>query len=52
MSLLVVVLLLAALVFGGIGLLVEAAVWALFIALVLVLAGAITGFVGRGRTTA
>lgn len=48
---LVVILLLAALVFGGIGLVVEAAVWALFIALVLVLAGVITGFVGRGRTT-
>lgn len=48
---LVVVLLLLALLFGGIGLFVEAAAWALIIALVLVVAGAITGFASRGRTT-
>ena len=51
MTLLVVILLLAALVFGGVGLFVEAAAWALIIALILVLAGAITGFAGRGRRT-
>lgn len=50
MTLLIVLLLLAALVFGGIGLFVEAAAWALIIALVLVVAGAIAGVAGRGRT--
>lgn len=48
---LVVILLLLALIFGGIGLFVEAAAWALIIALALVIAGAVTGFVSRGRTT-
>lgn len=52
MTLLVVLLIIAALVFGGIGLIVEAAAWALIIALVLLVAGAIAGFAGRGRTTA
>jgi multisubunit Na+/H+ antiporter MnhC subunit len=52
MSLLVVLLLLAALVFGGIWLFVEAAVWILIIALVLLAAGAVSGFVGRGRAHA
>ena len=50
MSTLVVILLVLALVFGGVGLLVEAATWALIIALALVVAGAVTGFAGRGRT--
>lgn len=48
----VVVLLLLALLFGGIGLLVEAAQWALIIAVVLVVAGIIMGVVGRGRARA
>ena len=51
MSLLVVLVLLA-LIFGGIGLFVEAAAWALIIALVLLVAGAVAGFVGRGRSVA
>jgi hypothetical protein len=49
---LLIVLLLLALVFGGIGLFVEAAAWALIIAVVLVVAGIIAGVVGRGRSTA
>jgi hypothetical protein len=49
MSLLVILILLA-LIFGGIGLFVEAAAWALVIAVVLLVAGAIAGFVGRGRS--
>lgn len=48
---LVIFLLILALLFGGIGLFVEAAAWALIIALALVLASAISGFVGRGRRT-
>ncbi len=47
---LLIVLLLLALVFGGIGLFVEAAAWALIIAVVLVVAGIIAGLVGRSRT--
>ena len=46
---LVVVLLLLALIFGGIGLLVEGLKWALVIALVLLIVGAVSGY--RGRTT-
>jgi hypothetical protein len=49
---LVVILLILALLFGGIGLFVEAAAWALIIALVLIVAGAIAGFVGRGSRSA
>ena len=52
MSMLVILLLLAALVFGGIWLFVEAAVWILIIALVLLAVGAVTGFAGRGRANA
>ena len=52
MSLLVVLLLLAALVLGGIWLLAEVAVWLLIIAVVLFAVGAITGIVGRGRASA
>jgi hypothetical protein len=44
---LVLVLLLAALVFGGLGLLVEGLKWALVVALVLLLVGAVTGYRGR-----
>lgn len=47
---LVIVLLLLALVFGGVGLLVEGLKWALIVALVLVVAGALAGWGGyRGR---
>lgn len=49
MAALVVVVLLLALVFGGIGLFVEAAAWALIIALVLLAVGVIMGLMGRGR---
>lgn len=52
MSLLVVLLLLAALVLGGIWLFAEVAVWLLIIALVLFVVGAITGIAGRGRARA
>lgn len=48
----VILLLLAALIFGGVGLFIEAAQWALIIALVLLVVGAVMGFMGRGRTTA
>jgi hypothetical protein len=43
----VVVLLLLALLFGGVGLFVEGLKWALIVALVLVVAGALTGRRGR-----
>lgn len=46
---LVVVLLLLALLFGGLGLFVGALKWALVIAVVLLIAGAVTGFAGRSR---
>ena len=45
---LVVVILLLALLFGGLGLFVEGLKWALIIALVLLIVGALTGY--RGRT--
>lgn len=44
---LVVFLLLLALVFGGVGLFVEGLKWALIIALILLVAGALTGYRGR-----
>jgi len=44
----VVVLLLLALLFGGVGLFVEGLKWALIVALVLVVASAFTGYRGRG----
>lgn len=50
MTVIVVLIVLAALVFGGIGLFVEAAAWALFIAVALIVIGAIAGFTGRGRS--
>ncbi|MDQ3544555.1 MAG: hypothetical protein M3431_11940 [Actinomycetota bacterium] len=52
MSAAVIVLIVLALIFGGIGLFVAAAKWALIIALVLIVAGVIAGFVGRGRARA
>jgi hypothetical protein len=45
-----ILLLILALVFGGIGLLVEGLMWLLIIAVVLAIAGAVTG--GRGRSRA
>lgn len=47
---LVLVLIVLALIFGGIGLLAEAAWWALVIAAVLFAAGLVSGMMGRGRT--
>ncbi len=44
---LVLVLLLLALLFGGVGLFVEGLKWVLIIALVLLLAGLVTGYRGR-----
>lgn len=44
---LVVLLLLLALLFGGLGLFVEGLKWALVIALVLVVVGALSGYRGR-----
>ncbi len=46
---LVVLLLVLALLFGGVGLFVEGLKWALIIALVLLVAGALTGYRGRAR---
>ncbi len=45
----VAVLIVLALLFGGVGLLMEGLRWALIIALVLLVAGAVTGYRGRGR---
>jgi hypothetical protein len=47
---LVAVLLILALVFGGVGLFLTAAKWALIVALVLLAAGLVSGFLARGRT--
>ena len=44
---LVLLLLLLALLFGGLGLFVEGLTWALVIAVVLAIVGALTGFRGR-----
>jgi hypothetical protein len=46
---LVVLLLVLALLFGGLGLFVEGLKWALIIALVLFLFGGLTGYRGRAR---
>ena len=48
MSTLVIVLLLLALLVGGVGLFVEGLKWLLIIALVLLAVSAISGFMGRG----
>jgi hypothetical protein len=48
MSTLVIVLLLLALLFGGVGLFVEGLMWLLVIALILFVVSAVTGFRGRG----
>ncbi|MFP5317591.1 MAG: hypothetical protein ACLGI2_04775 [Acidimicrobiia bacterium] len=46
---LVVLLLVLALLFGGVGLFVEGLKWVLIIALVLLIIGAFTGYRGRAR---
>ncbi len=46
---LVVLLLVLALLFGGVGLFVEGLKWALIIALALLVVGAFTGYRGRAR---
>lgn len=46
---LVVLLLILALLFGGVGLFIEGLRWVLIIALVLILVGAFTGYRGRTR---
>jgi hypothetical protein len=51
MSTLVIVLLVLALIFGGVGFFVEAAVWALIIAGILIVASLVAGFVGGGSRT-
>ena len=48
----VVVLVLLALLVGGIGLFVEALKWMLILALVLLVAGVVMGVMGRGRARA
>ena len=44
----VIALIVLAVIFGGIGLFIAAAKWALIIALVLLVAGAVMGFMNRG----
>jgi hypothetical protein len=46
MSAALIVILVLALLFGGIGFVVEAAAWALFIAVVLLVAGVVMGVMG------
>jgi hypothetical protein len=50
MTALVLILLLLALLVGGIGLLVKGLTWLLIIAVFLIVVGAIAGFAGRGTT--
>lgn len=52
MGALVVVLLILALLIGGVGLFVTGLKWLLIIALVLLAASLISGLLGRGRTRA
>ena len=47
-----VILLILALIFGGIGLLIEGLMWLLIISLILIVIGAVVGFTGRGRSSA
>lgn len=49
---LVIILLLLALIFGGVGLFVEGLFWLLIIAGALVVAGAVLGVLGRGSRSA
>lgn len=48
----VLLILLLALIAGGVGLFVEALRWVLIIAVVLLIIGLVVGFRGRGRTAA
>lgn len=48
---LVILLVILAVVLGGLGLLVEGLLWLLAIAAVLIIAGAVLGFRGRGSTS-
>lgn len=48
----VIVLLLLALIFGGVGLLVEGLIWLLAIAAILVIAGAVLGLRGNSGSRA
>ncbi len=50
MSAALIVILVLALIFGGIGFLVEAAAWALIIAVGLLVAGVVMGLMARGRS--
>jgi hypothetical protein len=45
----VIILIILALIFGGIGLLVEGLLWLLIISLVLVVVGGLLGFRGRSK---
>ncbi len=47
-----VIVLLLALLLGGVGLFVEALRWLLIIAIVLLIVGGVVGWIGRGRTKA
>ena len=47
---LVIALIVLAVIFFGVGIFVTAAKWALIIGVVLLIAGAVAGFMGRGRT--
>ena len=49
MTILLVVLLILALILGGVGLFVEALRWVLIIALILLLVSLLMGLFGRGR---
>lgn len=46
---LVIALIVLAVIFGAVGLFVEAAKWALIIAVLLLAAGAVAGFMGRRK---
>ena len=50
MSAALIVILILAVIFGGIGFLVEAAAWALIIAVALLIAGAVMGLMARRGT--
>lgn len=50
MSLLLIILLVLALILGGVGLFVEALRWVLIIALILLLVSLVMGIFGRGRS--
>jgi hypothetical protein len=51
MTAVIVILLVLALIAGGVGLVIEGLMWLLLIALLFVVVSAIVGFVSRGRVT-